>query len=193
LPGKPEPTYFGEKEAHRGSDDIRDADDRRRFLTVTALLEGGARGEPKQRTEFRIPGMTAVHWICANQKAFPLPFYGAFGLMAAPPLGKRCKTCGREHGDTRCQFVTIGKMRKRQWERPDNQFAGCTFPFCGDRGRHANKVCPTLNHRCESCLFRGHKKGKRCGQLPTNLAVFELFADMGFVTSNRMRDWVGRG
>jgi hypothetical protein len=48
--------YLGVKEAHTSSDDIRDADDRRRFLTVAALLEGGARGEPKQRTEFKIRG-----------------------------------------------------------------------------------------------------------------------------------------
>jgi hypothetical protein len=51
-------------------------------------------------------------------------------------------------------------------------------------------VCPTLNHRCSSFLYRGHRaKSKRCGQFDANLATFEYQAGHGFVTANRTRDW----
>jgi hypothetical protein len=106
-------------------------------------------------------------------KAFPLPFYASFGLMAAPPLGKRCRTCGKIHGREVCAFQGINR-------KPGDSLAGCNYAFCDDKGKHARKVCPTLNHRCSSCLYRSHRaESKRCGQFDANLATFEYQAGLG--------------
>jgi hypothetical protein len=139
-------------------------------------------GEVKQRTTFKINQMTVTEWIGINMKAFPLPFYASFGLMAAPPLGTRCRTCRKIHGREVCTFQGINR-------KPGNSLAGCDYAFCDDKGKHARKVCPTLNHRCSSCLYRGHRaESKRCGQFDANLATFEYQAGHGFVTANRTRD-----
>jgi hypothetical protein len=127
--------------------------------------------------------MTVREWIGINMKAFPLPFYAAFWLMAAPPLGKRCKTCWKDHGGEVCAFSGLDGQ-------PGDPFAGCDYAFCDNRRKHTRKVCPTLNHRCGSCLFRGHRaESKRCGQVDANLAIFEYQAGHGFVTANRTRNW----
>jgi hypothetical protein len=127
--------------------------------------------------------MTVREWIGINMKAFPLPFYAAFGLMVVPPLGKMCRTCGKIHVREVCVFDGINGQ-------PGDSLAGCDYAFCDDRGNHARKVCPTLNHRCSSCLYRGHRaESKRCGQFDANLATFKYQAGYGFVTANRTRDW----
>jgi hypothetical protein len=88
LPGKPEQTYLGEKEAHKSSDDISDANGRRRFLTVAVLLEGGAKGEPKQRTEFKIPGMKPPSGFAPTRRRFPYPFTRHLGSWQRHQWGR---------------------------------------------------------------------------------------------------------
>jgi hypothetical protein len=69
-------------------------------------------------------------------------------------------------------------------------YKGCSYSFCDTRGEHSHKVCPTLNHRCGTCLFQGHRADTgRCGQIDTNLALFEACTTHGYVTANRTRDW----
>jgi hypothetical protein len=140
-------------------------------------------GKVKQRTTFKIHQMTVMEWVGINMKAFPLPFYASFGLMAAPPLGTRCRMCGKIHGREVCAFQGINR-------KPGDSLAGCDYAFCDNKGKHARKVCPPLNHRCSSCLYRGHRaESKRCGQFDKNLATFKYQAGHGFVRANRTRDW----
>jgi hypothetical protein len=144
----------------------------------------------KQREGFKIPMMRVQEWIEINLKAFPLPFYATFGLMAAPPLGPNCKTCGKEHDDDNCKFVKISEDDIRPQRFVGSLYQACNYPFCATRGRHAIKVCPELNHRCERCLFRGHsRQSDRCNQIQANLTTFKAAAMHGFVTENRMRNW----
>jgi hypothetical protein len=82
-----------------------------------------------------------------NFKAFPLPFYASFRLMAAPPLGRRCAKCGREHKEDDCVYDGKGGADRAE------AYKGCNYLFCDARGEHSHKVCPTLNHRCGNCLF----------------------------------------
>jgi hypothetical protein len=111
--------------------------------------------------------MTRQEWKRAQGKRFTLPFYATFGLLAAPPLGKRCPTCAMEHGRD-CDCV-IGTEERELL----GAYAGCQYKFCRDKGKHAAKVCPTLNRRCPACLFRGHdRETGRCGQVAANLATF---------------------
>jgi hypothetical protein len=139
--------------------------------------------EVRQRMTFKIGQMTVREWIGIKMKAFPLPLYAAFGLMAAPPFGTRGRTCGKIHGREECAFDGINGQ-------PGNSLAGCDYTFCDDKGEQAKKVCPTLNHCCSSCLYRGHRaKSKRCGQYDANLASFDYQAGHGFVTANRTQDW----
>jgi hypothetical protein len=178
------PSYFGFEEAGLESDKVLGADGNRRYNTVAfAVAEMMRDGEVKQRTTFKIDQMTVAELIGINMKAFPLPFYASFGLMAVPPLGTRCRTCGKILSREVCAFQGIeGK--------PGDSLAGCNYAFCDDKGKHPKKVCPTLNHRCSSCLYRGHRaESKRCGQFHANLATFEYQAGHGFVTANRTRDW----
>jgi hypothetical protein len=116
-----------------------------------------------------------------QEKAFPLPFYATFGLMAAPPFGHWCATCGGEHGPgNQC---VLG-----QREDP-NRFEPGQYAFCTTRGTHALKVCMVLNNRCTRCLYRGHQRNGRCNWVKANLEIFENLAKHGFVTGNRNRDW----
>jgi hypothetical protein len=101
--------------------------------------------------------------------------------MAAPPLGCRCAKWGREHGPgNRC---TLGQM-----EDP-NGFGPCHYAFCSTKGTHPLKVCMVLNNRCTGCLYRGHQRDGRCGQVEVNLEIFENSANYGYVTCNRYQDW----
>jgi hypothetical protein len=110
--------------------------------------------EGKQREAFKIPRMRVQEWVEIHLKAFPLPFYASFGLMVAPPLGLSCGTWGKEHDKEDCEFVTIPESNiKPQGTFEGCAFQACNYPFCAARGRHAIKVCPKLNHRCERCLF----------------------------------------
>jgi hypothetical protein len=178
------PSYFGFEEAGPESDEVLDAEGNRRYSTVSFAVAKPMRdGEVKHRTTFKIDQMTVREWIGINMKAFPLPFYASFGLMAAPPLGTRCRTCGKIYGKEVCAFQDING-------KPGDSLAGCDYAFCDDKGKHAKKVCPTLNHCCSSYLYRGHRaESKRCGQFDANLATFEYQAGHGFVMANRTRDW----
>jgi hypothetical protein len=177
------PSYFGFEEAGPESDEVLDANRDRRYSTVAFAVAKTTRdGEVKQSTKFKNDQMTVKEWIVINMKAFPLPFYASFGLMAAPPLGTRCRTCGKIHGREVCAFHGINGKR-------GDSLAGCDYAFCDNKGKHARKVCPTLNHRCSSCLYRGHRtESKRCGQFDANLATFEYQAGHGFVTANGKQD-----
>jgi hypothetical protein len=74
--------------------------------------------------------MTVKEWIGINMKAFPLLFYASFGLMAAPPLGTRCRTYGKIQGREVCAFQGIdGKL--------GHSLAGCDYAFCNDKEKHA--------------------------------------------------------
>jgi hypothetical protein len=113
------PSYFGFEEAGPESDKVLDANGNRRHSTVTFAVAKTMRdGKVKQRTTFKIDQMTVTEWIGINMKAFPLPFYASFGLMAAPPLGTRCRTCGKIHGREVRAFQ--GTNRK-----PGDSLAGC--------------------------------------------------------------------
>jgi hypothetical protein len=147
-------SWFGERAAGPSDDRPTDKEERRCYATIAFVIAEG-----KQREAFKIPMMRVQEWIEINLKAFPLPFYATFGLMAAPLLGPNCRTCGKEHNKDNCKFVTIQEGNIR----PQRTFVGssyqaCNYPFCAARGRHAIKVCPELNHRCERCLFQGHSR-----------------------------------
>jgi hypothetical protein len=101
-------------------------------------------------------------------------------MAAAPPFGRRCAKCGREHGPG--YWYTLGQM-----EDP-NLFGPCHYAFCTTKGTHALQVCMVLNNRCTTCLYRGHQKNGRCGWVVANLEIFENLANHGYVTSNRNRD-----
>jgi hypothetical protein len=138
---------------------------------------------PDAEVTFKIPGLSQVEWINAQGKAWPLPFYAAFGLLAVPPLGKTCRRCACEHGpDDDCVFG------QRKGEHRGT--AECTYPFCNKRPKHAIRVCSTLYHRCQNCLFCGHQAGNRCEPIhvQANLSIFEASAEHGYVTGNRFRD-----
>jgi hypothetical protein len=131
------PSYFGFEEAGPESDKVLDAEGNRRYSTVAFAIAKPMRdGEVKQRTTFKIDQMTVTEWIGIKMKAFPLLFYASFGLMAAPPLGTRCRTCGKIHGREVCPFQGING-------KPGDSLAGCDYAFCDDKGKHAKKVCPT--------------------------------------------------
>jgi hypothetical protein len=150
-------TQFGQTEADPRSFNIRDKKGHRRYITFAYALAMNENNKirPDAEVTFKIPGLSRVEWINAHGKAWPLPFYAAFGLLAAPPLGKRCHRCAREHGpDNDCVFG----QRKGKHGGTDE----CTYPFCNKRPKHAIRVCSTLNHRCQNCLFRGHQAGNRC-------------------------------
>jgi hypothetical protein len=179
-------SWFGERAAGPSDDEPTDKEGRRCYATVAFVISEG-----KQREAFKIPRMRVQEWVEINLKAFPLPFYASFGLMAAPPLGLNCGTCRKEHDKDDCKFVTIpeGNIRP-QGTFVGSAFQACNYPFCAARGRHTIKVCPELNHRCERCLFRGHsKESERCHQVQPNLATFEAAAMHGFVTKYSMRNW----
>jgi hypothetical protein len=111
--------------------------------------------------------------------------------MAAPPLGPNCETCGKEHEDGEdCEFVEVSEEDIKPQRFVGSSYQACNYAFCRTRGRHAIKVCPELNHRCERCLFRSHSKiSNRCNQVQANLATFEAAAMHGYITKNRMRNW----
>jgi hypothetical protein len=172
------PSYFGFEEAGPESDEVLDAKGNRRYSTVAFAIAKPMRdGEVRQRTTFKIDQMTVREWIGINMKAFPLLFYAAFGLMAVLPLGKRCRRAERSTAGKYAPLTASTVSRATPWP-------GATTHSV------TRKVCPTLNHRCSSCLYRGHRaKSKRCGQFDANLATFEYQAGHGFVTANRTQDW----
>jgi hypothetical protein len=177
-------THFGQTEADPASFNIRDKKGQRRYITFAYALamNENEKIRPDVEVTFKIPGLSRVEWINTHGKAWPLPFYAEFGLLAAPPLGKRCCRCAREHGpDDDCVFG----------QRKDEHggTAECTYPFCNKRPKHAILVCSTLNHRCQSCLFCGHQAGNRCEPIhvQANLLILEASAEQGYVTGNRFR------
>jgi hypothetical protein len=174
----PERTFFGQTQSREVSTQLWDDDNQRRYATIALVLstelDGGVR-----ESIFRLPNMTGKEWIYKQERAFPLPFFATFRLMAAPPLGRWCAKCGREHGPgNRC---TLGQM-----EDP-NGFGPCHYAFCTTKRTHALKVCMVLNNRCTRCLYRGHQRNGRCGRVGANLKIFENSANHGYVTSNRCR------
>jgi hypothetical protein len=97
-------SWFVERAAGPSEDEPTDKEGRRCYATIAFVMAEG-----KQREAFKIPMMRVQEWIEINLKAFPLPFYATFGLMAAPPLGPNCKTCRKEHDDDNCEFVKISE------------------------------------------------------------------------------------
>jgi hypothetical protein len=150
-------TYFGAEEPNFDRKDLVNDKGNRRYLAIASALAGkNENGNIKQRTDFKIPRMTAPEWVVINQKAWPLPFYAAFGLMAAPPLGKRCATCAKEHGRVDvCDFIKFdeAELRSVRENKLNTALTPCNYSFCTARGKHAIQGCPTLNHRCTACLF----------------------------------------
>jgi hypothetical protein len=67
-------------------------------VTFAFIMATDRDGTVRGREDFKIPGMTRQEWIRAQGKRLTLPFYATFGLLAAPPLGKRCPMCAMEHG-----------------------------------------------------------------------------------------------
>jgi hypothetical protein len=96
-------------------EDIVNVKGNRRYLAIVSALAGKDKdGNIRQRTDFKISRMTAGEWVIINQKAWPLPFYAAFGLMAAPLMGKRCATCAKEHGRVNvCDFIKFNNAELR--------------------------------------------------------------------------------
>jgi hypothetical protein len=84
--------WFEERAAGPSDDKPTDKEGRRCYATIAFVIAEG-----KQREAFKIPMMRVQEWVEINLKAFPLPFYASFGLMAAPPLKLNCGTCGKEH------------------------------------------------------------------------------------------------
>jgi hypothetical protein len=181
-PGKA--NLFGQAEPSADRHDLYDGNGNRCYVTLAFVMARDRDGTIREREEFKIPGMTRQEWIRAQGKRYTLPFYAKFGLLAAPPLGKRCTRCAKEHGsEGDCVIGTEGG------ELP-GAYAGGLYTFCKDKGKHAAKMCPTLNRRCPACLFKGHdKETGRCGQVAANLATFKTSMRHGYVTSNRTRDF----
>ena len=102
-------TWFGERPAGPGDDDPADKDGHKCYATIAFVVAGR-----KQREQFKIPMMTTQEWIEINLKAFPLPFYATFGLLAAPPLGPNCEACGKEHTNgEECKILYVkAQLRK---------------------------------------------------------------------------------
>jgi hypothetical protein len=165
MPGR---TFFGQIQPSEVSTQLRDNNNRRRYATIALVLstelDGGVR-----ESIFRLPNTTRKEWIYKQERAFPLPFYATFGLMAEPPLGRRCAKCGREHGPgNRCTL--------RQMEYP-NGFGPCHYAFCTTKGTHALKVCMVLNNKCTRCLYRGHQRNDRCTSQATGTGIGEPGTD----------------
>jgi hypothetical protein len=104
MPGR---TFFGQTQPREESNQLWDDDNQRRYATIALVLstelDGGVR-----ESIFPLPNTTRKECIYKQERTFPLPFYATFGLMAAPPLGRRWAKCGREHGPgNRC---TLGQM-----------------------------------------------------------------------------------
>jgi hypothetical protein len=137
VPGR---TFFGQVQPGEESTRLRDDDNQRRYATfplfLATELDGGIR-----ESIFRLPNMTREEWIHMQEKAFPLPFYATFELMAAPPLGRRCPRCGREHGPG--GWCILGR------EGDPNGFKPCQSPFAppGRRTRSRSAGCSTIGAR----------------------------------------------
>jgi hypothetical protein len=130
-------THFGQMEAEPTSINIRDKNGHRRYITIAYALAIDKNESVRLDAEvsFKIPGLSRVEWINAQGKAWPLPFYAAFGLLAAPPLGKRCRRCASEHGrDDNCVFG--------QKKGEHGGTAECMYPFCDKKRnmRYASAV-----------------------------------------------------
>jgi hypothetical protein len=144
-------SWFGERAAGPSDDEPTDKEGRRCYATIAFVIAEG-----KQREAFKIPMMRVQEWIEINLKAFPLPFYATFGLMAAPPPGPNCGTCGKEHN---CEFVTIPEGNIR----PQGTYVGSSYQAC----KYAIR------------------ESERCHQIQPNLATFEAAAMHGFVTKKQ--------
>jgi hypothetical protein len=90
-------------------------------------------------------------------------------------------------GGAEREQLNIGQLLLRRQEGPHcdeargtdgaEAYKGCNYSFCNEKGKHSFKVCPTLNHRCGTCLFRGHQAGTGlCSKVSANLALFEACA-----------------
>jgi hypothetical protein len=115
VPGK---TFFGQVQPGEASTRLRDDNNRRRYATF-ALVLATELDRGIRESIFRLPNTTRKEWIYTQEKAFPLPFYATFGLMAAPPLGRQCARCGREHG--------TGNRRVLGQREDPNGFEPCQY------------------------------------------------------------------
>jgi hypothetical protein len=143
------PFYLGEEEAGPESDAITDKDGKHRYGTVAVAIAGHyKKGDIKMRTAFKIQKMTVNQWVEINFKASPLPFYASFGLMAPPPLERRCAKCGREHKEGDCVYDHKGSADGAE------AYKGCNYLFLfyrvapqrvsAEQGKSLAKVGPTL-------------------------------------------------
>jgi hypothetical protein len=74
-------THFGQTEADPTSFNIRNENGNRRYITFAYALamNKNEKIRPNADVTFKIPGLSLVEWINAHRKAWPLPFYAAFG------------------------------------------------------------------------------------------------------------------
>jgi hypothetical protein len=138
VPGR---TFFGQVQPGEASTRLRDNDNRRRYATF-ALVLATELDRGVRESIFCLPNTTRKECIYTQEKAFPLPFYATFGLMAGPLLGRWCARCGREHG--RGNQCVLGQREDLK------RFEPCQYALCTTRGTHALKVCMVLNNRCQS-------------------------------------------
>jgi hypothetical protein len=90
MPGR---TFFGQVQLGEALTRLQDDDNRRQYATFALVLATELDGGVRENI-FGLPNMTREEWIHTQEKAFPLPFYATFGLMAVPPLGRQCARCG---------------------------------------------------------------------------------------------------
>lgn len=64
----------------------------------------------------------------------------------------------------------------------------CPYPNCRTKAGHTIAVCLVLHSRCRSCNYRGHQ-ASQCASKTVweHLAIFELYANMGWYTAKRER------
>jgi hypothetical protein len=118
--------------------DIYDGNGNRGYVTFAFVIATDRDGTVREREEFKIPGMTHQEWIRAQGKRFTLPFYATFGLLVAPPLGKRCLTCAMEHGrDGDCVIGT----EERELPRA---YSGCKYKLCRTKVNMQQRCAPPL-------------------------------------------------
>ena len=67
----------------------------------------------------------------------------------------------------------------------------CEYPLCKETTAHLSPACPTMHHRCPSCLLRGHATGD-CPKGPGEIAefrdLFERHADLSTLLQKRFSE-----
>jgi hypothetical protein len=138
-PGKA--NLFGQAEPSADRHDIYDGDGNRRYVMFAFVIATDRDGTVREREEFKIPGMTRQEGIRAQGKRFTLPFYTTFGLLAAPPLEKRCRRAPRSTAETataslaqkeeNCPVLTPGASTHYAGTKVNMQ-QRCAPPLTGD-------------------------------------------------------------